>query len=51
MAGSLAGTAGGVLGLVSGMGVCVVSVVPGGAAPSASASGALWSGIAFSRMA
>ena len=33
MAGSSAGTAGGVLGLVSGMGACMVSVVPGCVVP------------------
>ena len=48
---SLAGSAGGVQGLVSGMGVSMVSVVPGCAAPLTSASGVLWSGIAFSRTA
>ena len=50
-AGSLAGTAGRVLGLVSYMGVCMVSVVLGCAAPSTSVSGVPWSGTAFSRMA
>ena len=51
MASSSAGTADGVLGLVSGMGICLVSVVLGCAGPSTSAFGALWSVFAFSRMA